>query len=162
MVLPLCLGSETPTGLMLWNAQQLYFLCPCVDRYNAAGEAIETYIAPTNLFHDCFQCRCIGEAGEGMRQVVIFLKGLSNDCTKQWSKPVEVEVEKGTENFAGRMTDLQANYASSRAHHAQHFPEPLPNIGQVTYCESGTAAINAIIWQIDMLGIPKTQVNTVL
>src|SRR5256886_16383036 len=115
MVLPLCLGSETPTGLMLWNAQQLYFLCPCVDRYNAAREALETYIAPTNLFHNCFQCRCIGEAGEGMRHVGVFLKGLSNDRGKLWSKPEDAEVGKGIDDYCGRFTDVHASFPPSPA-----------------------------------------------
>src|SRR2546425_696129 len=116
-----------------------------MDGYNAAGETIEAHIAPPNLFHNCFQCRCIRETGKGMRQVVIFFKSLANDGAKQWSKPVEVQMEKGTENFAWRMTDLQAYYTSSWAHYAQHFPETLPNIGQVTYHKSGTAAIDAIL-----------------
>ena len=71
-------------------------------------------------------------------------------------------MKEGTEYFAGRMADLQADNASSRPHHAQHFSEALSNIGQVAYGEGGAAAINTVIRQVNRFSITDAQLNLVL
>src|SRR2546426_6358789 len=71
-------------------------------------------------------------------------------------------MEERTEDFARRMADFQADNSPSWSHYAQHLTESLTNIGQIAYSESGTAAVNAVIRQINMFGISNPQLNLVL
>src|SRR5712692_1066057 len=71
-------------------------------------------------------------------------------------------MKEGAEYPARGVTDFQADDSSSRPHHAQHLAESLSNIAQVAHCESGTAAVDAVVGQIDVLGIPGAQFDPVL
>src|SRR5216683_1438778 len=125
-------------------------------------EAVKTHIAPTGFFHQRLQRGRSGEIRERLRQVVVFFKGLADNGSKERGELVKVEMKEGAEYPAGRVTDFQADDSSSRPHHAQHLAEPLWDIAQVAHCESGTAAVDAVVGQIDVLGIASTQFDPVL
>src|SRR5579885_3270038 len=71
-------------------------------------------------------------------------------------------MEERAENAARWMTDFQADHPSARTHHAQHLTKALANIGQVADGKSGAAAIHAVVRQVDMLSITRTQFDAVL
>src|SRR5258707_12750324 len=124
--------------------------------YNATCEAVEVYLTPSYFFHNSLQCRGSGEASQGMRQVIIFLKCFANNCAEQRSQLVEVKMEKRTENPAWGVADLKTYNPSARSYHSQHFTKALTNVCQVTYSKGGAAAIDAIIRQVNVFSVANT------
>src|SRR5579864_8358640 len=66
------------------------------------------------------------------------------------------------ENFARWVADFQADHAPAWPHHAQHFTKALANIGQVARGKGGTAAIDTVVRQVDMLRVAQPQLDLVL
>src|SRR5487761_318950 len=97
-----------------------------------------------------------------MWQVVVFLKGLAKNGAEERRQLVEVKMEQGTENFAGRVADLQADHATAGPHDAQHFAKALANVREIAYGEGRAAAIDTIIGQIDLFGITHAQFDLLL
>src|SRR5579884_1045893 len=144
------------------KAGSLLSFCADVYGHDAAQQAMEMYIAPADLFHNGFKRGRVGESGERMGQVVIFLEGFAENAAEERGQSVEVQVEEGAQYFARRVADFQADDATARAHHAQHLAKALPDISQVAHGESGAAAIDAIVGQVDLLSITHAQVDAFL
>src|SRR5581483_2183789 len=125
-------------------------------------QAIEAHIVPTCLFHGLFQCRGIGKCRQRVGQIIVFFGSLSKKRTKQWRELIKVQMKQRAKDFAGWVADLQADDATTRAYNAQHFAEALFNISEVAYCEGRAVAIDAVVWEIDMLCIAHAQFDAIL
>src|SRR5579885_3101234 len=133
-----------------------------MDSHNSSREPVEAYIAPTGLLHNALECRGVGKIGKRIRQVVIFLDSLSDNGAEQGREPVKIEAKQATKELAGRMADFQAYNAPAWTYNAQHLAKSLLSIAQVPHHKRGTAAIHAVIGQINMFGIANAQFDAIL
>src|SRR5207249_1470644 len=95
---------------------------------DATSKVIEAHIAPSNLFHDGFQCGRIWKSCQRIRQVAVFFESLADNCTEKRRKFIEVEIKEGAENFSRWMANFQADNSTARAYYTQHLTEPLTYI----------------------------------